>query len=80
MLLVRAGLTPESCRLPPGELFNEAHSCNITERALTMLITSSLAREHSQPTNLRDRLLFCLCWAEVFFFFLPGICDNGTLG
>lgn len=35
----RAGLTPESRLLPPGEHFNEAHSCNITERALTMLIT-----------------------------------------
>lgn len=35
----RAELTPGSQLASPGEHFNEAHSCNITERALTMLIT-----------------------------------------
>lgn len=43
----RSGLTPEPRLPPPGERFNEAHSCNITERALTMLITQSLARTFS---------------------------------
>ena len=34
-----AELTPEPPLASPREHFNEAHSCNSTERALTMLIT-----------------------------------------
>ena len=53
-----AALTPDLCSPPPGERSNEAHSCNITERALTMLITSSLARTGSQPTRLGNALFW----------------------